>query len=417
MESAAEWTFLLYCGTIDNTFSFSTKELEKLLADAVISSRVNFVYEISRPDSTERGRVRSGDDNDGAPVAEPLAKGPPLDTAAADAITAFIDWATRVFPSRYTALIFKDHASASILPPPCSARHSRSWLAPTAAAQAHRLRRGSDLGVILADGKTNRSVSDRELRTIVENTRLGHVDVYAFDACSMSTVEVAYEIRNVASFMVASELYIGDSAFPYACALSACSTESHVGPRRVARKLAPKPKHVRDARLIAVELAWMDKLAEQLDDVAGHLSALLAKHFATMAAMREGLSKFPYVVEFDLAQVLAHCRSELVTSSVGQIRDEIMREAFAKAIKQAESTLERSWSGTAPLLDTACGLGIFFPAVNGVPDMISYGGLAFPQRTRWGRFLAEFCYQDAIAAAGATNRSEGNAPSGKSEEK
>ena len=36
MESAAEWTFLLYCGTIDNPFSFSTKELEKLLADELI---------------------------------------------------------------------------------------------------------------------------------------------------------------------------------------------------------------------------------------------------------------------------------------------------------------------------------------------------------------------------------------------
>ncbi len=391
MESAAEWTFLLYCGTVDNEFSFSTKKLLDLLGSAVISPRVNFVYEISHGDRTERGRIRSRDGDSGALVAEVLASQPPIETAAADSIASFIDWATRTFPSRYTALIFKDHASASSLPAARRATHRPSWLAPTAAALAHkdRLPRSGDIGMILADGRTQTCVSDRELRTIVKKTRLGHVDIYAFDACSMSTVEVAYEIRNVASYMVASEEYIGDDDFPYAGALTLCSTELHVGPHRLSRELAPKStKRRTKARLVAVELAWMDLLTRQLDDVAGVLCDLLPKSFAKIADVQGHLTAFPGAVQFDLLQVLEHCGAGLPASA-----------DLARCVAKAKGTLDKAWSGTPPVLDKACGLGIFFPAVNGVRELIGYGALAFPHRSRWGQFLAEFCFQAATSGA------------------
>ena len=39
----------------------------------------------------------------------------------------------------------------------------------------------------------------------MESSTLGHVDLIGFDACLMPTTEVAYGMRNVASFMVGSE--------------------------------------------------------------------------------------------------------------------------------------------------------------------------------------------------------------------
>jgi len=55
----------------------------------------------------------------------------------------------------------------------------------------------------------------REALTLREPPAHSRLDIVAFDACSMSMFEMAYEIRDLADYMVASQEEIPDSSFPY----------------------------------------------------------------------------------------------------------------------------------------------------------------------------------------------------------
>ena len=93
-------------------------------------------------------------------------------------------------PSNSYGLIFGSHASGWM---PASATVSRAF--------------GDDDGY---------SINIPELRDVLTNSfSSGNLDFILLDACMMGSVEVAYELRNVADYCIASVMETSASGFPY----------------------------------------------------------------------------------------------------------------------------------------------------------------------------------------------------------
>jgi len=63
------------------------------------------------------------------------------------------------------------------------------------------------------------------------------IDVIAFDACTLATIEVVYELRGMASYLVASEMSVPYDGLNYAALLSGLSEDSDISPLDLACKL------------------------------------------------------------------------------------------------------------------------------------------------------------------------------------
>lgn len=63
------------------------------------------------------------------------------------------------------------------------------------------------------------------------------IDIVALDACTMATVEIAYELRGAASYLVASELGVPFDGMNYAALLSGLSEDPTIEPLDLACKL------------------------------------------------------------------------------------------------------------------------------------------------------------------------------------
>ena len=118
--------------------------------------------------------------------------------------------------------------------PPVRPRAPSSWCGATAPGWRTIARqRGSPAshgGSIALDGGD--SLTTQALRAAIEQSALRRVDVLGCDACLMSMVEIAYELRGVADFLVASETEQPSQSWPYAPLLAALREHPEIIPRR-----------------------------------------------------------------------------------------------------------------------------------------------------------------------------------------
>jgi hypothetical protein len=348
-----DWTFLLYMDSPgDQQVGADKTLLELLAARADAWPGLRFVYEISEEDVRLRGQILPTQ-------AEPLLRVPRTGSVT-KAITSLVDWAGASFPSRYTALILRDHGAA--LTPAPELQRARGWLAPNGQAK-----------------QPSGALTERGIRTALARSQRGRVDVYAFDACSMSRVEFAYEVRDVTSYVVAAEHIIKVTDFPYDAAIQAATKNPAAGPLGVALAIADAK-----SELFAVtEVGWMDKLAKSL----GGLGEYLLDQFASKSInavkpieeLRDPIPSSGDVV--DLGQLLAAIRGWRSDPDLEQLVAQV-----DKYVNRACLSNGRPAFGGHP----AAGLGISFPRLNTMGSMLGYGGLELARKTAWGSFLFQY---------------------------
>lgn len=116
---------------------------------------------------------------------------PKLEETEQEALESFLEWAYENSQSDHYALILWSHGPQLFLQPP-------------------------------PGGKTGDSASlyltPKDLRTALESKKppTGRkLDMIGFDACSMSMFEMAYELKDLAKLMIASQEEVPDASFPY----------------------------------------------------------------------------------------------------------------------------------------------------------------------------------------------------------
>lgn len=315
----------------------------------------------------------------------------------------FVDFAASSFPSEATALIIWNHGSGVFVPVEmlahngalsrrevnrASPRLRRTVFHTTREAlrQLDPQRRG-----IAYDDRSGDCLDNRELRRVLASAHelLGRpVDLVGMDACLMTMIEVAYQIRTHARVLVGSEELEPGDGWPYAEVLGDLAerpamTAEELGGSIVRRYVASYAGFPGDVTQAAIDLSRLEPLVDAVDRLAQALLAHLTRprFGATIyTAWRSSLRFFDnYYV--DLHSFASAIAAATTVDAVRRASVEVQRAIEGKGV---ESPIIAEAHG-GPAMDAARGLSIYFPPFH-VPSPF-YAELDFARRTRWADFL------------------------------
>ena len=175
-------------------------------------------------------------------------------TGVSSTLSDFVNWATGAYPADHYCLVFWDHGNG--------------WREETDATWT-----GRGVGGDWNSGGDGITVCDGELAEVLSMCN-EHLDVVAFDACLMGMVEVAHACAGEADIMVASELIVGYTGFPYRTWLSKLEDEGgNLDPVPLANALIDNfcPSFTQSAHLAGWSLSETGNLLTALDNFANEL--------------------------------------------------------------------------------------------------------------------------------------------------
>ena len=237
------WSILLFLAGDNDMDPFARldlKEMQALPSDEHVHVIVQFD---SRESVTYRYRIVPGE----ALVVGELGE---VNTGDPASLTEFVRWGKAHFPAERTALIIWNHGIGfRDLPPDFdysglrSAGRDRVREALRHALFRSTLRRLADarprMRGVAIDATDRDFLDNAELRAALDALPgPGHrVDLVCFDACLMSTVEIAYQLRGMARYMVASQETETGAGLPYHRILGALAAHPEMSAADLARAI------------------------------------------------------------------------------------------------------------------------------------------------------------------------------------
>jgi hypothetical protein len=319
----------------------------------------------------------------------------------------FLDFGISSFPAQACALVLWNHGSGFYVPPEMLAKPgaaSRREVVSRATPRLHRTlfhttrerllqldpqRRG-----IAYDDRSGDCLDNRELKRVLgaAHQLLGRkVDLVGMDACLMTMLEVAYQIRDHAEILVGSEEVEPGDGWPYDAVLRELTAHPDMTGRDLAativRQYAESYRQRRvEVTQSAIDLSKLDPVVEAVDRLAGALIHRLhtpGVEAAVYAAWRRTLRFFDnFYVD------LHHFASNLAAATdAGEIKAACGGILRAIEGKGAESPIiEASHCGAR--MAPAQGLSIYFPPFR--DPSAFYRDLDFARRARWAEFLEAY---------------------------
>ena len=293
-------------------------------------------------------------------------------TGAPGVLADFIAFGATQFPSRATMLVLSTHGygvfGPGSMPSPIRRRPSRGL--------------AYDVGSI--DCLDNRELTQALAGA---HTALGRpVDIVGMDACYMTMVEVAYQLREHARILVGSQEIEPLEGWPHAGVLGdlvarPTMTAHELATTIVRRYVACYAGGKTNATQSAIDLGKLNDLVTAIDRLARVLLGALPSpslELALFTAWRRSLRFFGglYVDLHDFA---------------GHLRRATSRDDVKRACVELQDVIESNEGPiiaeqhVGPHMAPASGLSIYFPPFHD-PTSI-YRELDFARRTRWADFL------------------------------
>jgi hypothetical protein len=310
----------------------------------------------------------------------------------------FVRFGARRFPAQATALILLNHGSGLYVPPemnqhgraPSRRRRHRRVLFHT--TREHLSAHAAQTRGIAYDESAGDCLDNLELKRVMARAHellRRPVDLVGMDACLMTMLEVAYQIRDHARILVGSETLEPGPGWPHDAILGDLTGRPEMMPAELAATIVRRYVESyqgsgQDATQSAIDLTRLDDLVEAVDQLAARLLKALPSPrlgAAIRLAWRRSL-RF-----FDDSYVDLH---HLVSN--------LSRSANRREIRQACRAVQDVIAGdrspiiaeahTGPGMQAARGLSIYFPPSR--DPSVYYRELDFARRTRWADFLDVF---------------------------
>lgn len=212
-----EWTVLIYMNGKNDLEEFAIEDFREL-AKVGSTQDVNFVVQLGRPErrpgaQAEMRSVFGGWSGarrfyvvkDATP--EPgneieIVDSGHVDMGAAETLTNFLKWGKDMFPAKRYAVVIWNHGQGYRL------QFNKGAVAARTEPASERIYHG-DAGrshrAVSQDIDTGAIIYNAELRSSIKSVFGNQLSVVGFDACLMAMIETAYELKDVAEVMVASE--------------------------------------------------------------------------------------------------------------------------------------------------------------------------------------------------------------------
>lgn len=316
------------------------------------------------------------------------------------------------YPAQATMLVLSNHGSGFYVPPAMQSGHHRRHLATRGVHRSlfHTTRErlgalAAPRGIAYDDGSGD-CLDNRELRAVLAHAHraLGRpVDVVGMDACLMTMLEVAYQLRDHARILVGSEEIEPGVGWPYTPILGDLVARPTMTPAALAITIVRRYGEFYgaqgpDATQSAIDLARLDDLVGAVDALARVLLAALPSpllELALYSAWRRTLRFFDGLYA-DLHHFAVNLATATDRADVRGACTEVQR-----AIEAETGPILAERHGGARMAP-ARGLSIYFPPFR--DPSAFYGELDFARRTRWADFLDAYLRTDSMAASGPTER-------------
>jgi hypothetical protein len=299
----------------------------------------------------------------------------------------FVQWSMKEYPAQHYALVLWNHGGG--------------WKASTSSKSHSGLRKKTqnpgfpklppgrrgingnykDVGV---DETDNDILLSSEIKMALSG--LPKLDILAFDACLMSMIENAYQFRQVADYMVASQALEDWDGWPYHTILDRLHDRPHMSAVELAHIIVDEygisyPRDVWDVTQSATNLWEIEGVAKALDDLA---AIFIEKRPWAEIEMARNQSKYFWPMDehrdlYHFAQLLKNISND---QSIKTACDNLINALDRAIIANYHSTLE----------ENANGLAIFFPKVISQYDA-SYdwvNNIQLSNDTQWDEFLRLF---------------------------
>lgn len=396
----AKWTFMVYMAGDNNLSTAGDKDLNEM-RQVGSTPEVNIIVEFDNAGDrgTRRYRVLSGGQPD-----EVMALGE-TDSGDPKVLEDFIAWTAQQYPAERYALVLWSHGSA--WEPAEIDKIARSVNAPNYNSKEAADRSASAMGKVIfrtslqrifqlptageraicVDDGSGHSLDTLELEKVLVNAKatLGkEIDLLGMDACLMSNLEVAYQVRPYVKYLVASEESEPNDGWPYERVLRHLVDDPDLPTAQVAEHIVHDyiqsyiDRGYTDAvTQTALDLARFDEVTGPLDSLADALTAedRDQMRFNLWNAMFR-TTRFWGDTLVDIPQFCQELEKQPVSPAVRQACQEI-RAVLAQGTDRY-IVAERH---NGKKVERCGGITIYLPALKGMSRF--YPELEFARRHRW----------------------------------
>lgn len=409
----AQWTVLAYVSGDNNLSPFGKTDLGEMKR---IGSRVglNLIaqYDPAGGGGTRRFYLRKGTLID----ADAVANLGETNMGDSKVLSGFLDWGMATYPAEKVCIILWNHGAgwddANIYRAvhKLGAKIARKGIFGPRAGHlralgrrcqqaffASSITRGIRDRAIAFDDQAMDFLDNLELKNVMNATatRLGRrVDMLAMDACLMSMLEVAFQLRDSVGLMVGSQETEPGDGWPYDQAFKVLGAPQVPSAAEFAR-------HCVDAYLAsykptdavtqsALDLTKVGAVTQALDDLCKVLTPAVGEPAKALGILRartatQSFDTPEYVDLLDFAAKLgAHSKDAKVKAAAAAFTKQVAASGFVVA------------NGSHGRLHAGChGFSVYFPVVKPISPL--YASLDFTQQTQWVKFLK--AYRDAAGLA------------------
>lgn len=395
----ARWTLMVFMAGMNNLAQEADKDIDEILAGQP-GDDVEVVIFVKQPIGARRFRVGHQPellDN--------------VDSGDPNTVVDFVRWATGVAPANHYALILWNHGSGwepwaydvdvpvAVRPvtTPNGVQKINSSVFPTALVSHVPDARVRQRAILTDDG-TAHAVDTIELGNVAAAVaeHLGRkLDVLAMDACLMSNLEVAYEVRDHVEVVVGSEELEPGSGWHYTDLLGRLRADvdqidaARFGTIAVASYLDGYQNTSEQVTQCAIRTAGAEDLRAAVDSLADSLAATMPDGRGLLTDALGDSRRFDgHLV--DLGQLCESLMSYTANSPQGDPLAGVSAAASAllgRLAPEAGYVLAEGHRGQS--LDGVHGVSIYLPARTD-PYAGTYTGIGFARNGRWDELIQKF---------------------------
>ena len=406
------WTLLVWIAGDNSLSDFGAVDLDEL-KQVGSGPKVNLVAQFDRSGATGTRRyfLRKGTTLEADAVAD-LGE---TNTGDPKVAIDFFTWGMKTYPSKHVMCVLWNHGSGidetDIY---ARARSPRfAWTPERRAALARpphvRAIAGSRFSRALFSTTIEWALSSKAIayddtsRDFLDNTELANVvatvvkntgrkiDVIGFDACLMNMIEIGYQLRESASYLVGSEETEPPSGWPYDQVAAAAGKATSSTPAKLAAAVVrsyiawyawdPDGESVTQS---AVDLAKAEPLTKAVDRLASACIANLQAASDYMAFSQSVTTALRFEMR-DFVDLGDLCKRLAERSTNPEVVSAAMAVSAAVAGKD-EFVFANGHNGSGTANST--GTTIYFPLAGDVT--VAYDQLEFARHTRWPELIAKF---------------------------
>ncbi len=407
-----KWTILVYLAGDNNLDEDGTRDLAEM-AKVGSNDDINIVAQFDRAGTvgTQRFYITKG----GGYPKDSVADLGETNCGDPKVVIDFLKWGISTYPAEKYMVVLWNHGSGwneddvydraiKVSPekekfPPMSNREIRGKKIKKTffcTTMDEILSQPAAVRGILYDDESKDFLDNAEMKKVLaEGAKLTpnkRFDIVGFDACLMNTIEVTYQLKDIAKVIVGSEETEPGAGWPYDQVLGALAAKPSMSPQEFGKAIvdAYVKSYDKGANSEAVTMAAvnLDKIPAVVSSIDKWALALKSKimtqdAFNTVLISSEKAQRFYYQTYkdiFDLARLLKE------KSKVKEIQN--TSAGVMDALKPGDNNYVLASKTLTPNMANAHGASIYFPGRQSYTKY--YDNLDFAKKSKWDEFVKAY---------------------------